>query len=387
VLLDNPNTKDTAVTQLLQKAQELANLAVITKNQTIDFTLWNEGLVSNVQLTEMKTACDDVRDEFSNYSAKYNTPAKLGNFNRSVSEVEKLGRQIKLVGTIGQYATFRNLCTSIVSYISNVEGYDLGATFRTSLEIAKDDFRKCRDSILSGTSADTAANTVKAQLEKVKDEDIKFYFDAQQKKRLGISDAKRRGEIQESSRYANLRKLKGLDFISASKYNGLISEMSDLKICYELTADELRTSSVCPHCKYSLNDKDANVYGKLDHIDSGLETVESEWTQTIMDTITDPTLAEQKKYLTEAQKKVIDDIISTGKLPAKIDDFFLASVNALMQSVEPVVIDTKELMQKLEQLAPLDAASFMAKLTSIINSYTAGKDESTLRIIVKNSED
>jgi len=387
VLLDNPNTKDSAVAQLLQKAQQLANTAVITKNQLTDFSLWNEGLVTPGQLTDMKVACDAVRDEFSNYSAKYNTPAKLGNFSHSISEVEKLGEQIKLIVIIGEYATFKNYCTSVVSYISNIESFDLGATFHTGMEIAKDSFRKTRDSIFNGVSADTAANAVKAQLEKVKDEYIKYYFDAHQKKRLGISDAKRRGEIQESSRFANLRKLKGLDFISASKYTGLISEMADLKICYELTADELRASPVCPHCKYSLNDKDANTYGKLDHIEDGLETVEAEWTQTIMDTVTDPTLADQKKYLTAAQKKVIDDIISTGKLPAKIDDFFLASVNALMQSIEPVIIDTKELMQKLEQLAPLDAASFMSKLTSIINSYTAGKDASTLRIIVKNSEE
>ena len=43
-------------------------------------------------------------------------------------------------------------------------------------------------------------------------------------------------------------------------------------------------------------------------------------------------------------------------------------------------------MQKLEQLPPMDEASFKTKLNEMISAYTKGKDASTLRIVVKRKE-
>ena len=43
-------------------------------------------------------------------------------------------------------------------------------------------------------------------------------------------------------------------------------------------------------------------------------------------------------------------------------------------------------MQKLEQLPPMDEASFRAKISEVVSAYTKGKDASTLRIVVKRRE-
>ena len=42
--------------------------------------------------------------------------------------------------------------------------------------------------------------------------------------------------------------------------------------------------------------------------------------------------------------------------------------------------------KKLDELPPLDEASFKAKLNDIISAYTKGKDAATLRIVVKRRE-
>ena len=103
-------------------------------------------------------------------------------------------------------------------------------------------------------------------------------------------------------------------------------------------------------------------------------------------TISDPIVASQKKFLSAEQQQAIDDFISSGTLPKRVDDFFVKAINALLKGFEPVVIDTDDLMAKLEQLPPMDEASFKAKVNELISAYTKGKDAGKLRIVVKRKE-
>ena len=105
-----------------------------------------------------------------------------------------------------------------------------------------------------------------------------------------------------------------------------------------------------------------------------------------MDTITDPIVLSQKEYLSAQQAKVIDEFIASGSLPQRVDDFFVKSIQALLKNYEPVVIEIEDLVQKLDELPPLDEATFKAKLNDIISAYTKGKDATTLRIVVKRRE-
>ena len=51
-----------------------------------------------------------------------------------------------------------------------------------------------------------------------------------------------------------------------------------------------------------------------------------------------------------------------------------------------MVIDTDDLVQKLEELPPMDESTFEAKIKAILSAYTKGKDTSKLRIVVKRKD-
>ena len=387
VLLDNPNEREKAVADLLTKAKGMSNGSVFAARKLTDgFELWGEPLVNAMDMDRMKKACEAVRDEFSNYSAKFNTPAKLNNFTLSMDAVDRLANQIALVEIIMRYSDFKAECASIVGYISNIEYIDLGAAFKSEIEQAKATFRKSRDSIMDGTPADVAAQQVEVTLSKVKDKYIGIYFDEHKKKRLDITDAKRRGQIQESTALAKLKKLRRIEIVSSAKLSAIEQDISGLTVCYELTPEELKSTHICPHCRYQLGDHAKNVYGQLDNIENRIDDLVTEWTKTLLDTISDPIVANQKEYLTADQKKVIDDFESSGELPRRVDDFFVKAITALLQGFEPVVIDTEDLLQKLEELPPLDEAAFTSKIKDILGAYTKGKDTSKLRIVVKRKE-
>ena len=148
----------------------------------------------------------------------------------------------------------------------------------------------------------------------------------------------------------------------------------------------MKSHSICPHCRFSLEEKARNAYGQLDNLEERIDALLAEWTKQLMDTITDPLVLSQKEYLSAQQTKVIDAFVTSGALPQRVDDFFVKSVQALLKNYEPVVIEVEDLMQKLDELPPLDEASFKAKLNDIISAYTKGKDAATLRIVVKRRE-
>lgn len=386
-LLDNPNDREEGVKKLLAKAQELANNAVLADNKLNNgFELWGEPLANAAQVASLRSACAAVKNEFSNYQVKFNTPAKLNNFSLSMEQVEELGQNIARMLIIPQLLDFKTGCSDIVSYIANIEFIDLGEVFKGEVEAAKADFRAIRDSIMDGAAGDAAAQKVDVRLSKLKAKYIDIYFEAHKKKRLDITDAQRRGKIQEGRALASLRKLRSIEILSAAKLTDIETDMSGLKVCYELTPEELKSSHICPHCRYHLDDKVKNVYGQLDNIEIRIEDLMAEWTKTLLDTISDPIVASQKSFLSAEQQTAIDEFINTGALPKRVDDFFVKAINALLKGFEPVVIDTDDFMAKLEQMPPMDEASFKAKITELIGAYTKGKDASKLRIVVKRKE-
>lgn len=386
-LLDNPNDREKGVAELLKKAQEMCNNAVILERRLTDgFELWGEPLANAQQVSMMRSACTAVKNEFSNYAAKYNTPAKLNNFSLSYDGVEELGKKIALLKLIPEYTTFKTDCSDMVSYVANIEFIELGASMKSDIDNGKAAFREIRDSIMDGTLGDVAAQKVIAKLEKIKDKYIDIYFEEHKKKRLGIDDAKRRGKIQESVALGNLRKLRGIEILSSAKLGELEQDMAGLKVCYELTPTELKTSPICPHCRYSLEDKAKNVMGQLDSLEIRIDDIVAEWTKMLLDTISDPIVLDQKRFLKAQEAQAIDEFVASGALPKKVDDFFVKSINALLKGFEPVVIDTDDFIKKLEEMPPMDEASFKSKVNEIVSAYTKGKDTSKLRIVVKRRD-
>lgn len=384
VLLDNPKDRDEGVRQLLEKSMNTSNAAVIAYQKLNNgFELWHEPLVDSQHLNAMQKACEAVKDEFSNYSARFNTPAKLNNFTLTFEEIDKLAEQIALIKVIKEFSTFKTECTNNVSYVCNIEISDIGSNLKQKLEAVKAELRSARDSILTGVSGAAAAQKVNIVLEKVKEEYIDVYYEEHKKKRLDITDAKRRGKLQESLTLANLRKLRSIEILSAAKLAAIEQDMANLKVCYELTPTELKSSHICPHCHYSLGDKAANVAGQLDNIEIRIDELLEECQQTLLDTISDPIVTSQKEYLSAEQQKVIDEFITTASLPKRVDDFFIKAIKALLKGFEPVVIDAKDLMDKLMKLPPMDETAFKQKLNELVADYTKGKDEGKLRIIVK----
>ena len=386
-LLDNPNNREKGVEELLSKARELANSAVradVSLNS--GFELWGESLANSTVVAKLKDACNTVKNEFSNYQAKFNTVAKLNNFSLSMNQIDELAKQIEMMRKISQFVDFKSGCADNVNYIANIEYVDLGEVLKSEIDNAKADFRCTRDSIMNGVSGIAAAQKVDNILSSLKSKYIDLYFDAHKRKRLNYDGAKRRGSIQEGTNLANLRKLRSIEILSVAKLTAIENEMTNLKVCYELTPEELKSNHICLHCHYQLNDNVKDIYGVLDNLEFKIADLLKEWSKTLLNAISDPLMTGRKKFLSQEQQVVIEAFISSGELPTRVDDFFVKSINAMLKGFEPVIINTDDFVSKLEQIPPMDEASFKNKVFELISTYTNGKDANKLRIVVKRGE-
>lgn len=170
--------------------------------------------------------------------------------------------------------------------------------------------------------------------------------------------------------------------MSAAKLTDIETEMSSIKVCYELTPEELKSTHICPHCRYHLEDKVRNVYSVLDNLGIRIDDLLAEWTKTLLDTISDPIVTSQKTFLSAEQQKAIDEFIASGALPKRVDDFFAKAINALLKGFEPVVIDTDDLMAKLEQSKIAEEIGTSAPYVSrIVNSGDKVLDKTFVQIM------
>jgi len=385
-LIINPGEREKGLEELNRKAADIASKAVQASFKlNKEFELWGEPLIADHILNDYKKSIKNVIDEFSNYSKRYNTVAKLNNFNLTVEQVEQLGKDIEVVEIVCEYDKFRNECAANVGYVMNLELMNLGDDFKSKIETAKAKFREIRDNIAVEKNGESAAISVNQQLSSIKEAYIDIYFEEHKKKRLNINQAERKGQIISSLKLDNLRKLSTIDgnILSTTKFDQIKNTLVNLKVCYELTPDMLKSSYVCPKCGFKIEEDSIPVAGQLDNIENEIDKLLEEWTKTLHNTISDPLVLTQKQYLNPEQQKTIDDFLEKEELPEKIDSFFINSINAILQGFEPVVINAEEFMQKIDEIGPCDLDTFKNKLMDIISNYIEGKDKKKLRIVVK----
>ena len=383
-LISKPSQREAGLVQMLAKSQTAANSAVRAHSKLNgEFELWGEPLISDHIAQAYKKAVANVRETFSNFSNRFNTVAKLNNFTYTMEQIEQLGKDMAVVKIVLEYETFKNDCSADVGYMMNLERMELPKSLAAAISDAKENFREIRDDIPEDMNGEFSAAEAIDVLSIVKAQYIDLYFAEHQKKRLGVSDGKRKGELISSGKLANLKRLKSIDILSPSKLDGIEKDLSRLKVCFELTVEMLKTTHFCTKCHFLMGEGDLPVKGKLDELDERMDNLLAEWTTTLMNTVSDPLVLDLKKYLTPDQQSALNAFLKAKTLPEKIDTFFIGAIEALLQGFEPVTINASELIDKIDAIGPCDVDTFKARVAAVVDGYTKGKDKEKLRIIVK----
>jgi hypothetical protein len=378
--------REVGLEKLLAKARETANTAITAKSRLDgDFSLWGEPMIATHIAEQYKQAAKRVADMLGNFGSRFNTVPKLNNFTYSMDEIEKLAADIATVNTVLEYDKFKTECGANVGYLMNVEPLPIAEDLKEKIEAAKAEFRQVRDEIgADGKYGETAAMEANDALAKAKDAYIDIYYEEHKKRRLTATEYKRKVELMDSAAFANFKRLAAIDeILSVAKLKAIETDLSALKVCYELTPEMLKTKHYCEKCMFHLGGADPLVKGKVDEIEERIDKLTAEWTDTLLNTISDPLVLGQKEFLSAAQRTAIDKFITDKALPQKIDQFFVNAIKDLLKGFDAVTIDGAELIDKLAALGACDTDTFRQKIDAIIADIAKGKDKSKLRIVIR----
>ncbi len=383
-LINNPNKREDGLAKLLEIASDTSrNAAKADAKIQKEFELWGEPLIASHVLEDYKKSIKRLMDEFSNYHSKYSAVAKLNNFNLSMDEINQTKQDLRVLKHIEELEVYKNETSEDINYIMNLERIELGADFNSKIEQGKDKHRKIRDDIantLNGSSAAIELNVVTAS---VKTEYIDIYFEEHKKKRLDVTGGQKKGTLMSSDTLSNLRKLRTIEILSGTRLDEIEKDLASLKICYELTPESLKHTHVCPSCHFVISNDEPNIKGKLEEIEDRFDKLLNEWSKALYNTISDPLVLEQEKYLSIDQQKIINKFLEDKILPQKIDNYFVNGVKELLQGFEPVAIQANDIIKILDERGPCDINEFKARIDELLIKHIKGKDKEKLRIVIK----
>lgn len=384
--IQDPNSRDVGLEKLLAKARETANTAITAKSRLDgDFSLWGEPLIASHIAEQYKQAAKQIADMLGNFGSRFNTVPKLNNFNYTMEDIEKLAADIAIVKTVMEYDAFKTECAANVSYLMNVEPLPISEDLKEKNDTAKQEFRQVRDEIgTDGKFGETAAMEANDALTKVKTAYIDIYFEEHKKRRLTATEYKSKVTLMDSAAFANLKRFSAIDeILSVAKLKNIETDLAALKVCYELTPEKLKGKHYCEACMFQLGGTDPLVKGKVDEIEERIDKLTAEWTETLLNTISDPLVLDQKKFLSAEQQTAIDKFVTDKALSEKVDQFFINAIKDLLKGFEAVTVDGVELLDKLAALGACDTDTFKQKIDAIIADLSKGKDKSKLRIIIR----
>lgn len=389
-LLVNPKQKENGLRQLSEKMQNLASEALKAKSKLNEnFTLWGELLIPENIMRTYKDTIAFVLDESNNFKNKYNTVAKLNNFNLSLQQLDEFEKGMEYINIINEYSSLKSNLESSINYINNIYTLELPQKMTDDIKAVKELYLSIRDSIREdGNTANSIESNIGNKLSNIKKTYIDYYFEKHNKCRLGAHDQDKKTKLINSKYFSNLRKLSNIDSIfSSAKLTSITNELAGLKTCFDLTSKDMESSYICPHCHFKLDDRDnITTDGRLDDIEYRVEELYKEWTTILLNTVDDPLTLANKEFLKPRQRAMVDNLLETKELTEIIDTFFVDTINTLISEIDKVEVSADELIDTITKLGPREIEDFKKQILTFIDQKVKGKDASKLRIILKKEE-
>ena len=385
-LIVNPNTWEDAVKELLTVVKDLSSRGLHTISILNDgFALWGQPLIPGNIMDDYKERIRKVTGFGNAVNSRFNTPAKLQNFDYSMEQLKEIEDGIKVIRVVERYEDFKSKCSANVEYFSKVELVFQDEKWTDRIRAEREAFERVRDGIRMEDESSDPGTIINNRLNALKEEYISYYTKLHERCRLGVTDSARKGEILEGRTMANLRKLTGIaDILSVAKFRDIVErDLSPLKVCFDLTPDQLKQNHICPHCHLKPSDNETSVKGRLDIIEDKLEKLTAEWTSTLLSSIEDPMVAKDIEYLKPEQKKTVERFLEKRRLPDVVDNHFVDTVNTLLRGLDNMEVDIGELTGIISSWGPCTADDLKSKLSALVDDWSKGRDKNKLRIIIK----
>lgn len=389
-LIRNPDTHEEAVKQLRLKGNELTE-KVVTVIQHVQAGLpcWGSELIPAEDRDQQRQKLDDLKGFLEGLQA-FNTPGKLKNFTRSVTEVQAQAAHLDLVKQIEELNGLVQELTQLTGYLATAAAVlPPQDPWRTQMDTVRSEWRAKLMDPTSRSAADFRQKINRA-LQKMKDDYKTAYFNLHKKARLGVNEDGRKKELLKDTRLECLKKLaQGVSLLPHSSLTDLQTRLAKLQPCYTLDKGDLDASAICPHCNFRPLEEALGGTGMavLQQIDQQLDALMENWTRTLVENLDDPTARKSIDLLPGEQKAAVNGFLKAKKLPDKIGNELVQGMQTALSGLIAISVKPADLLDALSGGgAPCTVEQIRTRFEEFLQKITRGRETGKVRLVIDRGE-
>ena len=378
--------KDAPVQELQKAANKLvARLVLSQKLLQQGPSLWARSLLDEGQAETLRAQLDQTKSFLESLQA-YSSPGKLKNLRYDTPEIAGHQKGLAALGEVESLSELVREFSVDASYLSTAEAWlpqehdwvlRMNATRKEILDDISDPSKRSARSFRQQVSRKFAA---------LKKSYVEVYLALHGRSRLGANEDRRKGALMHDDRLSALQRLSTIELMPRQQLTEFQNRLAGLKSCFALTAQDLATVPFCPTCgfKPAQESAAAPAAAQLDRTDSELDNLISQWTQTLLTNLADPTTRENLGLLKAAQKKIVDAFLKKRELPATISQDFIQALSEVLSELAKVVVRNGELrLALLSGGSPTSIEELKKRFDEYLTAITKGKDPRKVRIVLE----
>jgi len=346
------NDKEEAFQGLKTAVSTIVQQIVLTQQQLQNGLLfWGRSLLSEQEQQHYLQALATLKTFVESLQA-YSSPARFKNFKYSADEVRD---QIPNMAALLNLNELQNLLaelTPLSNYLAQAEiVMPEGHSWLAQAQQAKGGlFGRLSDAQqwIKPALRQSSRQTMQA----LKQAYINTTMQLHTRARLGANDDRHKAALLQDPRLILLRRLATIDLMPAAQLSDYQNRLAGLMSCFALTEADLQKAPICPHCQFRPNnpqEHQTDVGNMLIALDSELDRMVAEWTQTLLDNLEDPTTQAAIDLLKAKERQQIEALLADRALPEVVDDNLLHALREVLSGLTKVVMKLADLQIALQR--------------------------------------
>lgn len=378
--------KDEPVQQLQTAvAQTVEKLVLSQQSLQAGLTFWGRSLLAEDELTALRERLAGTKTFLESLQA-YSTPGKLKNFRHDAQEIAGHRDGLKALAEIEALQDIVGDLGTQASYLATAEALlPVDHAWVGKMRSAREDVLK--DVTDAGKrSQATVRQQLARKLAALKKEYIQVYLKLHSRARLGVSEDKRKASLMQDERLKTLQKLSTIDLMPVQHLTDFQNRLAGLKSCFALTENDLETSATCPHCSFKPDAEPVGAPGSeaLSKLDTELDDLVGDWTQTLLVNLDDPTTKGNLGLLKNEPRTLIDTFIKDKGLPDDLSQDFIQALKEVLSGLIKVSVSSEELRKALlSGGSPATPAEMKKRFEDYLDQLTKGKEPGKVRIVLE----
>ncbi len=381
----NPATREEAVQNMQKEVTTLVQkVATLQPQVTSGIQSFGINFLTEAEKEQARKKLDSFKSFWETLQV-YKTPAKLKNFRYSIKDIQEqaVAKQI-MIRLVGLLALKRET-DNLAAYVSQAEMALPGDN--QWVQELHNQRRQLADLVTGSKVDNTIKKEIITRLKSIKENYINKYLELHKKSRLDVHDDTKKKKLLQHEDLKKLNKLKQIELMPKGQLQEWNDELGKLKPCFSLVKEDLQTVPICPHCSFNPAREDSAkpVHGRLEQLEDALETMITEWNNTLLENLEDPIVRSNITLIAnESARSRVEEFLSTRALPVNLDIEFIKAVQEVLRGLVKVTMTLDEIKTALlTGGSPCTIEELKGRFIKYLDNNLTGKETAKVRIILE----